>query len=1108
MKHKNQSNLLFIPVILVSALICSSAFATLTVNIYAYDENGTLLASTDSGFQLPACHGHRVRFVATTSDYWLNLGLAPFSTTCDPVQCFDVQATGGANGTSCTVSLNAENIGEDVIVATAYNTSGGHAELRLTVVEVTYSKSIAKLCYEDSTSVTATINPATTVGLRVEFYVDFQTLVDVAGAFPSASPHQITLTGKTGQYGSTKLNVRPRFTTVVCNGIDVYVLKLVEINYKNKNGQFVPMPNTLYICKGDTVVFRAEADPNVDFEDDDPEWETAAGQQTGTQISVTFNDLGPEVLSAKCGTIKISRNTFVVEVVRLMYTNHEGNTVPVMGTVTVCKGESVDFSVELNPNDASGVPEDFEWSLDGNVTDTGAAFTSFTFNNTAANLNDLRKVQFKGCGKTFDAQVLVVELDRIDGPTKVGANRFVLYTAIAKPPGANFPQDMPQWTGDGGVSGQKGSTAEANFNVIGFHTITAACGDKSVDLLVEVGIPKIELFRDAAFSKPLTDWPATATAQHSPRYLFSIEHAIYVQVTDDFFCFDGNATIDVRVRSQADATGTLIKVTKASTGSTIYTNLDSTGTNILNLGEFSSSNMIGSQIKVIDEEDLTFDFPAYVGPTISVMVDKAEFSSCAIKEFKSDNKVITKQGLTYSKISYSASGIQEFADSITGAGNAMARFIRNAGGNDANFKEADFLFVGSHGMASGPLINGEGNVVLDPANIAANELTNDIDWIILDSCSQLNRPGGGLTAWRPILNGNIRRAHGVLGSYNPIDGNLDKVLKGFWKRLRGESPIPTAFALSREFDGPTPQSWAVLYYANNATDTIKEMTADTLGAQTVNYLRFDSGSNVCGRGDEHCNHEFGRVDNDQGILLFDPKSLPNVSDIKVQAKTNLRADVSVAGAKLESISKPVVNDDNSVAFFGKIELDIKSTLSKEQAHDQAQTLVKEKLKAVADRTKFYGIQPVTAVADDGSKVSEFISGYLVEFRCYIDEIPVWEDYLRIRFCGDLISAVKIRTHTVVKGNVDEERMALLSFDDALSNALKELKEDLKIEGKYHILEAGLWYARDYSRTEKNNLEIYVPAWKVVIRKGGETNQVFIHAATGDYIGKCLPAEKE
>jgi hypothetical protein len=345
-------------------LIQIQLFATTSILIQAFNDHGDLIASTDTGFQLPACFNTAVRFVATTSSGSVTLKVLG-GTNSIPA---NGMSTGNANGNgiaSTTVTTTGSTQGEDTLIALATNANGVSAELRVTVVLVTMLPSPIVMCHEESGIVTATIDPNTTVARRIEFYVGNPALVSLTGYTPSSSPHTITLQAQPNQLGDTELNVKVQFTSAVCQFIKVYVVKVIAV-----------APRKPIVCAGESTLFDAFSSSLGQFPANEPFWELVEGDASlapdrGETINITpaSDFTGPITVSAACGgqTDKPTGSVSVIGVADITY-HHP-----------ICPDELIHFEA-IPLGGGSFPPNQPVWTGGGGVDGQTGPFATAKFN--------------------------------------------------------------------------------------------------------------------------------------------------------------------------------------------------------------------------------------------------------------------------------------------------------------------------------------------------------------------------------------------------------------------------------------------------------------------------------------------------------------------------------------------------------------------------------------------------------------------------------------------------------------------------------------------------------------------------------------------------------
>jgi hypothetical protein len=286
---------------------------------------------------------------------------------------------------------------------------------------------------------------------------------------------------------------------------------------------------------------------------------------------------------------------------------------------------------------------------------------------------------------------------------------------------------------------------------------------------------------------------------------------------------------EITVNSEADITG--VRVTLKETGAN--TDVFRSVGDPLYLWAASADVASGNHfIKVVDEENLTFSFrTVQAGVSREVMVDRGEYAGCFLEIWFSEANVLHTGAFVLCHLF--SNGEQSFENSIgsQGGDNEMALFIRRTGlGELLPFSlQADFLHINTHGSYDGTLRDHpDQNLIFDPADARygihpQSEWNQDIEWAYISACTTLTDEGMGFRAWRSALNGDPRRAHGLLGM-DGINNPVRNDVQNFWLYLNPAAEHRTfleAYKAAR-----SPQPWAVYYHSMNATDKLDEVTPD------------------------------------------------------------------------------------------------------------------------------------------------------------------------------------------------------------------------------------------------------------------------------------------
>ncbi len=638
----------------------------------------------------------------------------------------------------------------------------------------------------------------------------------------------------------------------------------------------------------------------------------------------------------------------------------------------------------------------------------------------------------------------------------------------------------------------------------GVKTITAEAqigeniGSDSEDLHVV----KVEVFRDANFTQPLTDWPASGGNPRSPRFLFASDDPIYVQVTGLGKNPSQQETISdaIHVFSETDPTGIPLTLTETGVNTDVFRNSG-------DLLFLSSESSQGAQkkIKVVDEEILSFK-PSNKS-CFDVMVDRAEFSSNGIHIFygspTGDRAIVRTEALTNTK--FFDAGDTDFPS--VGAGEPMRTFIKNVGSDQPGDGEADIMHVSSHGNADGALWDDASNVILNPATHISNssDLNLDAEWLVLAACSTLNQWGGGKDAWLSAMNGNPRGLHGVLGAEATISDDLQDVYQGFWERMRQGYTIKDAYAAAMELDNPTPEPWAVIHHSANGGDKLKEFTQDiqtqsrSRASSGISYSFLDTKTVICdqvGSCEEGVKDSF---DNGNGIVRVDfPPLLPSQKNLAIQQKMYPVRTKS----RLPFAQKVSRKQDGRTVFEGELLFDAESTLSEQGAISLAEDLIRQYFPELVPQLK---LKEVSVRKSKGDRTK--VNGYIVQFDLFNGALPILGDHIRVSIFGDQYGAASLLYHQNT-GNLPGTGNSK-ELLEALTISRNDIIRDLGIKGKYEILDAGLWYVKESKINPQGSDTTFLPVWRLVFNPNyqgegshrSELYEVYLDLITGGYIGK-------
>jgi len=658
----------------------------------------------------------------------------------------------------------------------------------------------------------------------------------------------------------------------------------------------------------------------------------------------------------------------------------------------------------------------------------------------------------------------------------------------------------------------------------------------------------VELIRDDALrtddddlKTKLDDWPESGPEPRSPKYLFAQDDNIFVRVTGPQGM--GNDKIKVKVTSESDTSGITFDLAEASSG--VYIN--KSPAKPLRLGDKTETKSDCVTIKVVDEEVLTFTLifnGVDTGKFADVMVDRGEFASCGINVFygnsTGDRTTMRTQAITNTKLFDVGDG--NYPDNVVAQGNAMKTFIKNAGENKAENKEADLLSVSSHGEPSGDLGDNDSNNshtytgntctignltfthgdtfgggrIISPSDISNSaDWNNDVEWVMLLSCLQLNPAGGGSGNWDDALYGNPRRIHAILGAYKPFSGDLRSRLTDFWTDLRDNRAYIIDAYTKALGSGSNPEPWAYVAVSSNMKDRLKELTRDR--NQVVQFSYLDATS-ICGRAGAE-NGPFTQViDGGRGLLRTD---IPSVQGRVVRKGLHLSLPRNPLKPRTSAIGKMMPRTPGGRQdFIGRTTIEtasIKSSLAQEEAAKLAENYISAQFPELATQIQLKEVSSrVSGTWQKDGKRKSWTNGYLVQFSLMKDDLPIFDSYVNVTINGNSVDGISFRAYNVSGTGV--ANTASLGNDIAqpmdarvcMSAAMSKLRPALDIQDKYEVLSAELCYVNQ-SVAEGGEADLnreFVPAWHYVINtayKGPEFRPKLFHVwldpATGNLIGK-------
>jgi concanavalin A-like lectin/glucanase superfamily protein len=634
-----------------------------------------------------------------------------------------------------------------------------------------------------------------------------------------------------------------------------------------------------------------------------------------------------------------------------------------------------------------------------------------------------------------------------------------------------------------------------------------------------VGVNKMDMliYRDEACTQILDDWRAETGRIRSPKWLLQSEDNIYIRVTGAPAGF-GNSFFTVHVSSESSPGGVIVYLDEVLPG--VYQNTAARG-ELLRLSTITQENAVADLVAIVDEEVFTFKLRIKgkpIGYEKDVMVDRAEYASCGINIFygssTGDRNTVRTEAFTNSKFFDNGDG--NYPDNVVSIGNPMRTFIKNAGANASHSGEADWLHISSHGLPNGNLQDDFGGIIIDPDSSTGiqngSDWNNDVEWTLIAACSELNQLGGGRAAWQTSLFGNPRNAHGVLGAYKPVAGDLRVQISAFWNRTRGGvQSVVAAYAYAMEFDGP-PQPWAYLHHQGAGNDTMYFITRDTSGSGSLTFSYFDANI-FCGRVDACCGEEPIKeiIDGGKGLVRKGVSALPSEKRNWVP-RPALLAVLARDRRNVQGFRKMPSINPKRAEYLSDSTLDEISNLSVNQANALANQFVYQEFPELASRLRIKETIPRIGglLEANGTILQTNVIGYLVHYEVLVDGTPVWNDHVKISISGNRVCALSVQSHEPSSSTALPSAVSsILEFDDALAKSLDEVKRDLSIKGDYEILDADLHYI-NHADIGDGMKDEFVLAWHVVINRdyqgSGSTRKIFdvwLNAATGNYLGKKL-----
>jgi hypothetical protein len=303
----------------------------------------------------------------------------------------------------------------------------------------------------------------------------------------------------------------------------------------------------------------------------------------------------------------------------------------------------------------------------------------------------------------------------------------------------------------------------------------------------------------------------------------------------------------------------------------------------------------------------------------------------------------------------------------------------------------------------------------------------------------------------------------------------------------------------------------VLFNFDNRFDTLNEITQDTSGPISFSFLNI---TNICGRCD--CDNEGKRAHQ----VLDEGNCLVRVDFTKLKiaqgALSNVRKvqlDSTARTKKLPFAAKTDALPNGRVEFSGNFSVDLESSLTKDQAVSLAEKFAKDNFPELSGRLSLRDVGTRYTTRLEGPlQGKQVVSGYLLDFHIQLGGTPIWKDHLRVSICGDKIELVSVLCHSAVEKEKEQplNKIQPLGIATAIEKAAKSFKKELGIDGKYEVLDAGLFFVDEeaFGQQPKRKDGELVLAWHLVVNpkvREGKVNgglfHVWLNAETGEYLGK-------
>jgi len=170
----------------------------------------------------------------------------------------------------------------------------------------------------------------------------------------------------------------------------------------------------------------------------------------------------------------------------------------------------------------------------------------------------------------------------------------------------------------------------------------------------------------------------------------------------------------------------------------------------------------------------------------------------------------------------------------------MKNFIKDAGEDDSDNLESDFMLYTCHGVSSGSLYDDDSNLIMQASDMSnASDWDDDVEWVWSDSCLTLNVAGGGRNAWDDALFGTTRPAHAILGYYDNVGSNQTDEIDTFFDYAAGQDATIVSSFYNACTDGWNDPG-ALIEHKDNDSDKLKTVTRDT-SSTTLRYYSLSGG---------------------------------------------------------------------------------------------------------------------------------------------------------------------------------------------------------------------------------------------------------------------------